>query len=118
MVLHQILLALSGDIETNPGPAREKKPDPKKVMEEKVNAHDDKIAALEKILKKQKKMVEIMSDEQTTLQKALEDSKVEFDKSLEENRLLSDNLEDLKTELGEINFKQVTHCYLHQEQTD
>ena len=38
-----MLLILSGDIETNPGPGREKKPDPKKVMEEKVNTHDEKI---------------------------------------------------------------------------
>ena len=76
MDLQQILLVLCGDVETNPGPAR---PDPKKVMEEKVSNHDDKIAALEKILKKQKKIIESISEEQVILQKAIEDSNIEFD---------------------------------------
>ena len=104
MDLPQILLVLCGDVETNPGPAR---PDPKKVMEEKVNNHDDKIAALEKILKKQNKIIESISEEQVILQKAIEDSKIEFDKSMDENRILGDNLEHLKTQLGEMNYKQV-----------
>ena len=82
MILFQLLL-LSGDIETNPGPAREKKPDPKKIMEDKVNSHDEKIAVLEKLVKDQKKMLKAMTEKQVELQTALEDSKVEFDKSLE-----------------------------------
>ena len=104
MDLPQILLVLCGDVETNPGPAR---PDPKKVMEERVNNQDDKIAPLEKILKKRNKIIESISEEQAILQKAIEDSKIDLDKSMDENRILSDNLEDLKTQLGEINYKQV-----------
>jgi len=40
-----LLLLLAGDVEQNPGPpkAREPKPDPKKIMEDKVNSHDEKI---------------------------------------------------------------------------
>ena len=104
MDLPQILLVLCGDVETNPGPAR---PDPKKVMEERVNNHDDKIAALEKILKKRNKIIESISEEHAILQKAIEDSKIDLDKSMDENRILSDDLEDLKTQLGEMNYKQV-----------
>ena len=104
MDLPQILLVLCGDIETNPGPAR---PDPKKVMEERVNNHDDKIAALEKILKKRNKIIESISEEQVILQNAIKDSKIDLDKSMDENRTLSDNLENLKTLLGEMNYKQV-----------
>ena len=104
MDLPQILLFLCGDIETNPGPAR---PDPKKVMEERVNNHDDKIAALEKILRKRNKIIESISEEQVILQNAIKDSKIDLDKSMDENRTLSDNLESLKTQLGEMNYKQV-----------
>ena len=104
MDLQQILLVLCGDVETNPGPLR---PDPKKVMEETVNNHDDKIAALEKILKKRNKIIESISEEQVILQNAIKDSKIDLDKSMDENRTLSDNLENLKTQLGEMNYKQV-----------
>lgn len=104
MDLPQILLVLCGDVETNPGPAR---PDPKKVMEEMVNNHDDKIAALEKILRKRNKIIESISEEQVILQNAIKDSKIDLDKSMDENRTLSDNLENLKTQLGEMNYKQV-----------
>jgi hypothetical protein len=40
-----LLLLLAGDVEENPGPpkAREPKPDPKKIMEDKVNSHDEKL---------------------------------------------------------------------------
>ena len=44
-----LLLLLSGDVETNPGPlgvgrsrSREPKPDPKKIMEEKVRRKEEK----------------------------------------------------------------------------
>ena len=40
-----LLLLLAGDVEQNPGPpkGREPKPDPKKIMEDKVNSHDEKL---------------------------------------------------------------------------
>jgi septal ring factor EnvC (AmiA/AmiB activator) len=106
MDLPQILLVLCGDVETNPGPAR---PDPKKVMEERVNNHDDKIAALEKILKKRNKIIESISEEQAILQKAIVDSQTDLGKSMDENRILSDDLKDLKTQLGEMNYQQVNN---------
>ena len=88
MVIFKLLLILSGDIEKNPGPAREKKPDPKQVMEDKVNSHDKKIILLEKFVKKQKKKIQEMTETQVELQTALEDSKVEFNKSLEDKKVL------------------------------
>ena len=57
LIVSALLLLLSGDVETNPGPGREKKPDPKKVMEEKVNTHDEKIEGLEKTVSEQKKKI-------------------------------------------------------------
>ena len=104
MDLPQILLVLCGDVETNPGPAR---PDPKKVMEERVNNHDDKIAALEKTLRKRNKIIESLSEEQAILQKSIEDSNIDLAKSMDENKILSENLKNLKTQLGELNYKQV-----------
>ena len=74
-------------------------------MEERVNNHEDKIAALEKILKKRNKIIESISEEQAILQKAIEDSKIDLDKSMDENRILSK--EDLNTQLGQMNYKQV-----------
>jgi hypothetical protein len=40
-----LLLLLAGDVEENPGPPkpREPKPDPKKIMEDKMNSHDEKL---------------------------------------------------------------------------
>ena len=107
MVKTQTLLLLSGDVETNPGPAREKKPDPKKIMEDKVNSHDEKIAALEKLVTDQKKMLEAMTEKQVELQTALEDSKVEFNKSLEDKKVLDASVGDIKMALGEGFQKQV-----------
>eukprot|EP00090_Calanus_glacialis_P016150 TRINITY_DN25368_c0_g1_i1.p1 TRINITY_DN25368_c0_g1~~TRINITY_DN25368_c0_g1_i1.p1 ORF type:complete len:400 (-),score=143.35 TRINITY_DN25368_c0_g1_i1:250-1449(-) len=103
MVKTQMLLLLSGDVETNPGPAREKKPDPKKIMEDKVNSHDEKIAALEKLVTDQKKMLEAMTEKQVELQTALEDSKVEFSKSMEDKKTATDQtIEELNTEVEKI----------------
>ena len=107
MVKLKILLLLSGDVETNPGPAREKKPDPKKIMEDKVNSHDEKIAALEQLVKEQKKMLEAMTEKQVELQTALEDSKVELTKSLEDKKVLDASVRDIKMALGEGFEKQV-----------
>ena len=107
MMIAQLLLILSGDVETNPGPAREKKPDPKKIMEDKVNSHDEKIEALEKLVNDQKQMLESMTEKQVELQTALEDSKVEFNKSLEDKKVLDASLGDIKVSVGEYIQKQV-----------
>ena len=102
-----LILLLSGDVETNPGPAREKKPDPKKVMEDKVNSHDEKIAALEQIVKEQREFIKEMRGKQVELESALENSKVEFEKSLEDKKVLAANLDDLKVKLSESNEKRL-----------
>ena len=107
MITSMMLLILSGDVETNPGPAREKKPDPKKIMEDKVNSHDEKIATLEQIVKDQKKLIESMSEKQVALQTTLEESKVEFNKSLEDKKVLQTSLGELKQALGDSFQKQV-----------
>jgi len=97
MVKSKTLLLLSGDVETNPGPAREKKPDPKKIMEDKVNSHDEKIAALEQLVKDQKKMLEAMTEKQVELQTALEDSKTSTDQTIGE---ISGEVEKIKSQLS------------------
>ena len=112
-MMSQLLLLLSGDVETNPGPAREKKPDPKKIMEDKVNSHDEKIEALEKLVNDQKQMLESMTEKQVELQTALEDSKVEFNKSLEDKKVLDASLGDIKVTVGEYIEKQVDLKQIH-----
>ena len=76
-------------------------------MEDKVNSHDEKIAALEQLVKDQKKMLEAMTEKQVELQTALEDSKVEFNKSLEDKKVLDASVGDIKMALGEGFEKQV-----------
>ena len=83
-----LLLLLSGDVESNPGPPREKKPDPKKVMEEKMNSHESKIVALEALVNEQKALIETMAEKQVALETALNESKVAFEKSLDDNKVL------------------------------
>ena len=96
-----MLLLLSGDVETNPGPGREKKPDPKKVMEEKVNTHDEKIEGLEKTVSEQKKKIKEMTEKQVELQKALEDQKVELTKSFEDKKVVDTTLNEIKGALND-----------------
>ena len=99
------LLLLSGDIETNPGPPkgspakRVKPPTEKEIMEGRVTNHDERLAALEKLVKEQKVVIDSMTKTQVELKSALDDSKVEFDKSVEENKVVSTSLEELKVNL-------------------
>lgn len=81
-----LLLLLSGDVELNPGPPKraEPKPDPKKVMEDKVNGHDEKIEALEKLVEEQGKMLLEMTEKQVELIQQVEKDKVELNKKGEE----------------------------------
>jgi len=101
-----MLLILSGDIETNPGPGREKKPDPKKVMEEKVNTHDEKIEGLEKTVSEQKKKIKEMTEKQVDLERALEDQKVELTKSFEDKKVVDSTLNEIKAALNDGKKKQ------------
>ena len=100
------LLLLSGDIETNPGPPkgspakRVKPPTEKEIMEGRVTNHDERLAALEKLVKEQKVVIAEMTKTQVELKSALDDSKVEFEKSVEENKVLwSTSLEELKVNM-------------------
>ena len=100
-------MILSGDVETNPGPAREKKPDPKKVMEEKVNTHDEKIETLEKTVSEQRKKIKEMSEKQVQLQTTLEEQKVELTKSFEDKKVVESTLNEIKEALNDGVIKQV-----------
>ncbi|XP_023325234.1 uncharacterized protein LOC111698964 isoform X2 [Eurytemora carolleeae] len=79
-----LLLLLSGDVELNPGPPKrgEPKPDPKKVMEDKVNGHDEKIEALEKLVEEQGKMLLEITEKQVELIQQVEKDKKQHDESL------------------------------------
>ena len=81
-----LLLLLSGDVELNPGPPKrgEPKPYPKNVMEDKVNGHDEKIEALEKLVEEQGKMLLEMTEKQVELIQQVEKDKVELNKKGEE----------------------------------
>ena len=100
-----LLLLLSGDIETNPGPPkgspakRVKPPTEKEIMEGRVTNHDERLAALEKLVKDQKVVIDSMTKTQVELKTALDDSKVEFEKSVEENKVVSTSLEELKVKM-------------------
>ena len=100
-----LLLLLSGDIETNPGPPkgspakRVKPPTEKEIMEGRVTNHDERLAALEKLVKEQKVVIDSMTKTQVELKTALDDSKVEFEKSVEENKVVSTSLEELKVKM-------------------
>ena len=100
-----LLLLLSGDVETNPGPPkgspakRVKPPTEKEIMEGRVTNHDERLAALEKLVKEQKVVIDSMTKTQVELKSALDDSKVEFEKSVEENKVVSTSLEELKVNL-------------------
>ena len=102
-----MLLLLSGDVESNPGPAREKKPDPKKVMEEKVNSHDEKIIELESTVRDQKKKIKEMTEKQVELQTALEDQKVALTQCFEDKKVVDTTLNEIKQALSDGLIKKV-----------
>ena len=104
-----LLLLLAGDVELNPGPPgrREPKPDPKKIMEEKVNSHDEKIKALEQLVEEQKKMLEEMSGKQVDLETQITNNKVELERAAEENKVLEEKVGELQVKLVEAGESQV-----------
>ena len=108
-MLALLLLLLCGDVEVNPGPPgrREPKPDPKKIMEEKVNSHDEKIAALEKLVQEQAARLEEMTGKQVELADELTATKVELGKAGEENKVLEERVTELQVKLVEADKAQV-----------
>ena len=106
--LANILLLLSGDVELNPGPGRrEPKPDPKKIMEEKVNSHDEKIKVLEQLVEEQKKMMEEMNGKQVELETQISSNKVELERAAEENKVLEEKVDQLQVKLQQSDQTQV-----------
>ena len=106
-LLSALLLLLAGDVETNPGPGRKKEPTAKEIQEAKIASHDEKIEALEKIVKEQKKMLAEMTEKQVELQTTIEEQKVEFTKSLEDKKVLDTSLLETKQAVKECFEKQV-----------
>jgi hypothetical protein len=107
-----MLLLLSGDVETNPGPPkspakRVKPPTEKEIMEGRVTNHDERLAVLEKLVKDQKVVVDEMTKTQVELKTALDDSKVEFERSVEENKVVSTSLAELKVKHERSSHEQV-----------
>ena len=107
LVPSALLLLLSGDVETNPGPGRPRPPDPKKVMEEKVTGHGEKIELLEKTVSEQKKTIKEMTEKQVELERALEDQKVELTKCFEDKKVVDTTLNEIKGALNDGFKKQV-----------
>ena len=76
-------------------------------MEEKMNSHEEKIAALEKLVNEQKETIESLKEKQVELESALQDSKVAFEKSLEENKVLEDRVTTLQVNMSDLKDSQV-----------
>ncbi|XP_059099208.1 protein unc-13 homolog C-like isoform X2 [Tigriopus californicus] len=96
MILTILLLLLSGDVETNPGPPRgrpEPKPDKNKIMQDKVEAHGTKLEELENLVKSQAELIETLQAKQVEMASELETKQVEA----------QTKLEDLKTEQSRVN---------------
>ncbi len=106
--LANTLLLLSGDVEMNPGPrGREPKPDPKKIMEDKVNSHDEKIKLLEQMIEEQKKLMEEMGGKQVELEGQISSNKVELERAAGENKVLEERVGQLQVKLVESGETQV-----------
>ena len=91
-------------------PGREKKPDPKKVMEEKVNTHDEKIEKLESTVSEQRKKIKEMTEKQVELQRALEDQKVDLTACFE-NKMVIDST--FYQTLSETTLKSIQRSFCH-----
>ena len=104
MKWNNILLLKCGDIEANPGPAR---PDPKKVMEEKVELNEDKLKKLDKKIKKQQKMMKNMMEEQKSMEESIKAYRENIDDIILENMKKSELLYALKADKDEVKRKQV-----------
>ena len=109
----RLLLLLGGDVETNPGPPkgspakRVKPPTEKEIMEGRVTSHEERLDALEKLVKEQKVVISDLTKTQVELKTAQDNSKVELEESVAENKVLSTSLDQLKVNLSISKEKQV-----------
>ncbi len=91
MHLSALLLLLSGDVESNPGPPGgsrrgrpEPKPDKHQLLQEKVDGQETKIQELETLVLSQKEVIEELRTAQVELRENLESAKVESERRLKE----------------------------------
>merc|ERR1712165_30151 len=79
-VAQKQLLALCGDVESNPGPptkkkSKEKPPDEKQIMKEKVERHDAKVDEFEALIRAQAEALEELKQKQVELVRGMEEQK-------------------------------------------
>ena len=97
------LLALCGDVESNPGPptkkkSKEKPPDEKQIQKEKIERHDAKIDEFEALIKAQAETIEELKQKQVELVTGMEDQKVQHQQRVEEVKVEAANhLDEMKS---------------------
>ncbi len=92
--LSLLLLLQCGDVEPNPGPRREPKPDKAKIVAEKVEGHEARIAELESLLKSQSDLIEQLRAEQVQKAEEFEAKQVESAKAMEQLKVESSEAMD------------------------
>jgi len=91
-------LAQCGDVESNPGPKREPKPDKAKIMADKVDSHDAKLEELENLVKGQASLIDELKSKQVELTSALESKQVQLESALNDSKVqAAKELSDVKT---------------------
>ena len=102
-VAQKTLLALCGDVESNPGPptkkkSKEKPPDEKQIMKEKVERHDAKVDEFEALIRAQAEALEELKQKQVELVRGMEEQKVEHQQRVEEVKVEAANhLNEMKS---------------------
>ena len=102
-VAQKTLLALCGDVESNPGPptkkkSKEKPPDEKQIMKEKVERHDAKVDEFEALIRAQAESLEELKQKQVELVRGMEEQKVEHQQRVEEVKVEAANhLNEMKS---------------------
>ena len=102
-VAQKKLLALCGDVESNPGPptkkkSKEKPPDEKQIMKEKVERHDAKVDEFEALIRAQAEAIEELKQKQVELVRGMEEQKVEHQQRVEEVKVEAANhLNEMKS---------------------
>ena len=102
-IAQKTLLALCGDVESNPGPpqkkkSKEKPPDEKQIMKEKVEKHDAKVEEFEGLIRAQAEAIEELKQKQVELVRGVEEQKVEHQQRVEEVKVEAANhLNEMKS---------------------
>ena len=102
-IAQKTLLALCGDVESNPGPptkkkSKEKPKDEKQIMAEKVERHDAKVDEFEALIRAQAEAIEELKLKQVELVRGVEEQKVEHQQRVEEVKVEAANhLNEMKS---------------------